>query len=162
MLSLRNPIALFVIFLCTLSANAQYSEYHHRQPEPIDSAKYYRKTISDLYKNTLDSLRQSNAFKTALEGLQRISRRSNGYTSFTLFGDAGKASYDVVNKGISAYGLPPLNGPQYRVGLGVSHEYQQLVAAQLWLRSYKVAKDQYLSLCRACCASDGSRVQTTR
>lgn len=123
MLSLRNPIALFVIFVCTLSANAQYSEYHHREPKPIDSVKYYKKTISDLYKNTLDSLRQSETFKTALEGLQRISRRSNGYTSFTIYGDVGQASYDVVNKGISVYGFPPMNGPQYRVGLGISHEY---------------------------------------
>lgn len=120
--SSHKPLTLLLLLSCVLSANAQYSEYHHRQPDPIDSAKYYRKVISDLYKETFDSLRQSDAFKTALEGLHRHTWQSNRYTSFTIFGDVGKASYDAVNKGIAVYGFPPMNGPQYRLGLGMSHE----------------------------------------
>jgi len=76
-----------------------------------------------MYKKTYDSLRQSDTYQAAIEGYKRHTRRSNGYTSFTIYGDVGQASYDAVNRGIAQTGFPPLNGPQYRLGLGTSHEY---------------------------------------
>ena len=119
---LKSCLALLLLFSSILSANAQFPDPHTRTPDPTDSIEYYRKIISDLYKNTYDSLRQTDAYKAALANWQRLAWKSSGYTSFTIFGDVGQASYDVVNKGIAISGFPPLNGPQYRIGIGLSHE----------------------------------------
>lgn len=127
-----KPVALLLLLSWTLSANAQSRRPHPRQDTTIDSVEYYRKIISEMSKKTYDSLHQSEAYKTANEGWQRNIRKSNGYTSFALFGDVGQASYDVVNKGIVQAGFPPLNGPQYRLGLGISQEFENRLIMEFY------------------------------
>jgi hypothetical protein len=113
---------LFLIFSYGYVANAQFDHAPSRQTT-TDSILYYKKKISDLYKRTWDSLRQSETYLEAAGRLRHHTRLSNGYTSFTVFGDVARASYNAVNSGIAQSGFPALSGPQYHIGIGTSHEY---------------------------------------
>ena len=107
-----KPFALALFLSGTLSVSAQ-----------TDSIYYYRNQASKIYRDAYDSLRKSDAYKMAIERWQYHANRSNGYSAFTLYGDLGRANYDVINKGIGQSGFPPLAGPQLRVGMGITTEY---------------------------------------
>ncbi|MES1249592.1 MAG: hypothetical protein ABUL46_02865 [Chitinophaga rupis] len=129
-------LSLFVLLLsCTRNASAQFVHSAPHRDE-TDSIKYYKKVISDLYKHTWDSLRQSEAYLVALNRLQHHTRESNGYTSFTLFGGVAQASYDGLNRGIAQSGFPAMNGPQHRFGLGASHEYHNRVVLDFYYLTF--------------------------
>jgi hypothetical protein len=107
-------LTFFVLILsCAHTANAQ-----------VDSSKYYRKIISNIYRANYDSLRKNPALIEAFNNYIRLTKNSIAYTSFTIFGAISDASYDKLNTDIAQRGYPSMKGPLVSIGIGTAHEYR--------------------------------------
>lgn len=141
MLTFFKPFALFLFLSATqsLSVKAQSWQPPAKPARPIDSAAYYQKIMGSLVKGALDSIRQSEAYKDAMEKYRHHVSSSNAYTAFTLFGDVGRANYDVINAGTAQSGFPALKGPQYRIGFGITSEYSDRMIFEFYFFTFGIS-----------------------
>ncbi|MDO6430780.1 hypothetical protein Q4E93_09280 [Flavitalea sp. BT771] len=109
--------ALLLLMTLTRPAQAQVNPTK-------DSIDYYRKVIHAMYQKAFDSIRQSDDYKVAIERFHLHLHLTNGYGSFTTFGNVAQASYDILNKDIAQSNFPPLKGPQGGIGIGFTREYR--------------------------------------
>lgn len=110
------------LFIITLLLIPLFSQSQERAGLPVDSITYYNREMRMLYRQTYDSLTQSDRYKAALEKIKYYESRSDDYGAFVIFGEVAAADYSTFNASIAADGFPPLNGPAYRFGIGVSNK----------------------------------------
>jgi len=113
MRTLKLLTLLALILSCTYTVHAQ-----------VDSTKYYRKIISNIYRTNYDSLRKNPALLEATNNYARLIKNSVAYSSFTIFGAVSEASYGKLNSDIAKRGYPSIKGPLAGIGIGTTHEYR--------------------------------------
>jgi len=85
-----------------------------------DSVSYYQRELRNMHVQALDSLRQSESYRLAMEGLLRNKVLSGNYSSFTIFSEIASADFSSLNHNISQDGFPSISGPVTRFGIGFS------------------------------------------
>jgi hypothetical protein len=88
--------------------------------QKVDSVAYYNKQLHDLYKQTYDSMRNTETYRTATERLNYYEQFSDNYTAFMMFSEFAGANFDKFNASIAPDGYSGLSGPVNRYGIGVS------------------------------------------
>ena len=110
---------LFVLLFLALPFTGYTQDLHdYYKEKPVDSVQYYQQQLRNMQRQVIDSLRQSEAFQAAMQGLVRHQARTDNYTAFTLFTEAMHGNYSAFNNQIRHTGFSTLSGPQYRLGLG--------------------------------------------
>jgi hypothetical protein len=112
---MRNRRLLTLFILVLSSTHAVHAQ--------IDSSKYYRKIISNIYRENYESLRKDPRLIEATNNFQRFMANSNIYSSFTIFGAISDVSYDKLNTDIAQRGYPAIKAPLVGIGVGTTHEY---------------------------------------
>ncbi|GGA89142.1 hypothetical protein [Puia dinghuensis] len=113
---MRPTIIILTVLLIFCSANV------NAQSAARDSVNYYQSQLYRLYRQTWDSLRKSDSVVYYARGFKKAKRRSKSYTAFVLFTEAAGADFSTFNAAIAKDGFGALNGPIWRVGMGLSHK----------------------------------------
>src|SRR5205809_8041711 len=98
---MKNFFLFFALFL-SLTLFAQKKEY------PIDSAAHYRAELGKLWRETYDSLRNAERYKTLVANLDRLRSKSRSYAALVLFIDFLHSNYDKFNTSIAQDGFSSL------------------------------------------------------
>jgi hypothetical protein len=111
---MKKMLLAFILLPCVLKAQTGW----HTPPK--DSAAYYQRQISELWRNTMDSLRHSETFKNLQDSYEYHIGRSNNYRAFMIFFDILHSDYNSLNTAIAQSGFPALNPLGARLGFGYS------------------------------------------
>lgn len=93
----------------------------------VDSVDYYRKQLGVLWRNAIDSFRNSGEYKTAYTNFMNKVKVSNNYGSFTIFMDLVHSDFRQFNKMLAQDGFPPLEEIGYRVGFGFGRKFDHFM-----------------------------------
>jgi opacity protein-like surface antigen len=115
-----------VFFLLLVIPFVAHSQ-KEKDPPPVDSSWYYQKELGKLWKETIDSLQQSEKYITLQQNAKRLMRKSNDYAGFVLFGDIMHSDYSSFNALLKLDGFPGLKPMSGRLGFGVSQKLQHLM-----------------------------------
>lgn len=122
-----NPFFMKRLFLIPLLLAALAVGAQRTPDQWRDSARAYEQQLNRLTQEVLDSLRQSESFRTLSENLNRAKTKSDGYDAFVLFTDLLSANYGSFNTRIGANGFPAFNGPLWRIGFGSSTKSRRVI-----------------------------------
>lgn len=116
---------LFIVFLLSTHffANGQSTG----QIISRDSVEYYQRQLNMLWKNTFDSLKNSDQYNQILSNLKRFTKKSQNYVGFSVFGDVIHSDYRKFNESIGQNGFTPLNSTMYRIGFGMSNKRNRTI-----------------------------------
>lgn len=90
-----------------------------------DSVSYYERQMADMLGKVTDSIVKSDTYKQARERKDYHASKSDGYRSFMIFGEVADVNFGNFNKTIVANGFQPMDGPMYRLGLGMSTKHDR-------------------------------------
>lgn len=107
--------------------------------EKTDSIDYYNKELNRLWKNAIDSFRNSEEYKTAYANYIAKVKTSNNYGAFTIFMDVAHSDYRQFNSMLAQDGFAPLDAISYRVGFGSSRKFDHFMV-DIYLFTFGIGK----------------------
>lgn len=125
-------ILVLLLFAFPFLGYAQdYHDYY--KEKQVDSVQYYQQQLRSMQRQVADSLRQSEAYQAAVQGLKRHQVRSDNYSAFTLYAEALSADYSAFNNQLHTAGFSSLSGPLYRFGIGFTSKQNRTVLDLIFL-----------------------------
>ena len=76
-----------ILIFALLLISPELINAQKRATTPKDSIQYYQKQLQTLWKDTYDSLRNSEKYTEVLNSLQRLKKNSDNYTGPIFYTD---------------------------------------------------------------------------
>lgn len=96
-----------------------------KQKSSQDSTKYYRRQLANLWRNGMDSIRNSEAFLDIAKKLDIRAQRSDSYWGLSMFTEVLHSNYGDFNKNIVQSGFKPLDPIMLRMGMGITDKHKR-------------------------------------
>jgi hypothetical protein len=113
---MKRPV-VFLVLLAVIPACA-FAQSH------TDSVKYYSKKLAVLYRNTFDSLKRTEPYRTTAARLKEHAAQSDSYFGLSLFSGVSVSKLDGLNASLNAAGFGDLNTAAALIGVGFSGKYK--------------------------------------
>ena len=92
-----------------------------------DSIYYYQRQMLEINRVWRDSMLNDPTYKNAMERVRLLRKTSHDYRSWVFFFDVADADYSDFNTSIVASGFPPVEGPVFRLGFGLSFKTKNTI-----------------------------------
>jgi hypothetical protein len=100
----------------------------HAQTGTGDSIKYYKQQWASYEQRVLDSANRRDSGLYYARRLHHLKSHSFSYSAYSLFTEVAGADFSKLNAAAAKDGFPPINGPIYRIGIGMSHKgYNRII-----------------------------------